>query len=291
MTSPAGLDASSNRLPPETVRKWVESMVRTCRERERAARSARERWERIQALLPEAERRPFALLRELGALANTESAEHEYVTSLRSWVGNLAEEHLARYTELLRKALPADIPVEGRFSTGYTIGHVLRVQVDERKNQVKLETVGRQRTVSGDISAEVVAALVRDELDRLFRRPFDSETFLEALFQSYRLALTLEGKPGQVGEPVSLRAVHRFLLLEQQNRKVLEVGDPQQFRPYPLDEFAVDLGRLLASGQTVVDGYCLRLHTVRDARIALFIVDFRRGLGQNYGLLSFTSCS
>ena len=292
MTLPAGqtVEDSSNRVSLDAIRKQVDNALRAWRERERSARRARERWERIQSLLPEAERRPFALLGELSALADSAPADSEFLTSLRSWVENLAREHVAHYTELLRKALPADVTIEGRLSIGYRIGYVIHVRVDERKNQVKVETASRQRTISGDISAETVAATVREELDRLFGRPLDPAVFCRQLFEAYRLALAFEGKPGRIGEPVDLRSVHRFLVLEQQNRKALEAGEPDQFRPYPLDEFAVDLGRLLASGQPFVDSYRLRLHPVRDARNALFIVNFSSGTGQNYGLLSFAAC-
>jgi hypothetical protein len=56
------------------------------------------------------------------------------------------------------------------------------------------------------------------------------------------------------------------------------------------DEFAVDIGKLLAKGVTQTQqGYRLHLVPVRNPKEALFIVNLKTGIGQNYGLVTFRS--
>ncbi|GBD19689.1 hypothetical protein HRbin28_00122 [bacterium HR28] len=269
------------------LQKLVQEAIRECRQREQAARSARQQWEEVLKTLPEAERRPFALLARLEILAKIAPEQAATVRRLRDWAESLAGEQLAHYTELFRQALPADEILEGRLSEGYRIRHVIHVRIDDRKYRATVGTAFQSRQLTGDISVDTVVEAVRGEIQRLFGRPLDPERFLVDLFKAYELALTAHGHAGRVGEPVSLLSVHKFLVMSRQSERAFHSVDPRHFRPYPPDEFAVDLGRLLESGHTRIDKFRLHLHPVRNAKESLFIVNFGTRVGQNYGLLSF----
>ncbi len=270
-----------------SLHKHVQEVIRECRQREQAARSARQQWEEVLKILPYAERRPFALLARLDSLAKVTPEQAATVTRLRTWAEDMAREQLAHYTGLLRQALPADEILEGRLSEGYRIRHVIQVRIDDQKYQATVGTTFHSRQLTGDISVEAVAEAVRAELHRLFDRPLDPERFLSDLFRAYELALTAHGHAGRAGQPVSIFTVHKFLVVSRQVQRAFHSADPRHFRPYPPDEFAVDLGRLLEAGYTRVDRFSLHLHPVRNPKEALFVVNFGTGIGQNYGLLSF----
>lgn len=276
--------------PMDTLHKLVQEVIRECRQREQAARSARQQWERVLKLLPDAERRPFALLAKLDSLEKVAPEQTATVTRLRTWAEDAAREHLAHYTERLRQALPANEILEGRLNEGYRIRHVIQVRIDDRKYRATVGTSFQSRQLTGDISVDAVAEAVRAELQRLFGRPFDPERFLNDLVRAYELALTAHGHAGRIGEPVPILTVHKFLAVYRQAQRAFHTTEHRHFRPYPPDEFAVDLGRLLESGRTRVDRYCLRLHPVRNPKEGLFIVNFGTGIGQNYGLVSFMPC-
>lgn len=268
------------------LEKHVQDVIRAWRQQEQAARRARQQWEEVRKMLPDAERRPFELLARLGSLPTVTPEQADTVKTLRTWAEEKAQEQRARYTEQLRAALPAD-DINGQLTEGYWIRRMIRVEIDDQKYRATVGTRFNSRRLTGDISVDAVAEAVRVELQRLFDRPFDPEQFLGDLFRAYELALTSEGRPGRHGEPVSIFTVHKFLVFSRQSDRTFHSVQPSHFRPYLPDEFAVDLGRLLEAGSTRLDGLSLHLHPVRNPKEALFVVNFATGTGQNYGLLSF----
>lgn len=266
----------------------VERAMKQCRKQEQQFRNERKRWEQIAALLSEAECRPFALLSELDALKNIGTAMTDTVENLRNWVNQKAQDQLGKYGDLLRAALADDkVHVEGRFPE-YRVNLVVAIAIDERICHAKIGTRFHEVRIKGDISVKTVADAVRQELKRLFGRPLEQKQFLEELFRAYQLALTKDQRAARIGEPVSIFDVHKFVLWLRQSPRLFQTRDPGTFLPYLPDEFAVDIGRLLADSHTeTAHAYRLCLHPVRNPKEALFIVNFATGMRQNYGLISF----
>ncbi len=247
-------------------------------------RTKRKKWEEVRNLLPTASQRPFALVNVLKKLHQLSSdSEKATVQQIEEWVFKLTQEHLRRYGELLREEL-TDCSIDGRFPE-YRINNVLDLRLDERKNRAIINTSFCRETVN-EISVPTVAEKVREQLRRLFDRPFDPQAFLDQLYKAYRLALVQEGKPS--GEVVNIFTAHKFAVCLRQSAKVFTDASARHFQPYLPDEFAIDLGKLLQSGITQTpQGYQLKLHPVRNPKEALFVVNFATGRGQNYGLVSF----
>jgi hypothetical protein len=191
---------------------------------------------------------------------------------------------------LLREALQADgCTVEGRFPE-YWVNKVIKVDIDERRRRARIGTRFHATTLQDDISVAAVAEAVRKEVQRLFQRPFDAHGFLQTLWDAYLLALTHEKKTQRVGEHANIFTVHKFAVLLKQKDDAFTDASGKKFAPYLPDEFAVDIGKLLAEGVTQTQqGYQLHLVPVRNPKEALFIVNLKTGIGQNYGLVTFRS--
>jgi hypothetical protein len=220
-----------------------------------------------------------ALVSELARTGASESLH-----DIQQYVSRQCHDYFLTYGERFRQAcVEMGLEVEGRFPS-FVVNGVLRVEVDEERLRA---TVG-SRTLTQDITVETVAKVAGEEAKRLFNRPFDARKFVEQLRQAYRHALTEQGKDWRLGGDVSLLAVHRFMVLLRQPDRAVRGTDGKYFVPYPPDEFAVDLGKLLAAGNPPAsDGYRAHLGFVRDARRALFVFNPATKTGQNYGLIAF----
>lgn len=266
----------------------VERAIERCRKLEAQVRKERKVWETLQKRLTNAERRPFAVLSLIEQLRNLQSPNVQELSELERVLKDKANEQINHYRDLLTQALKDDgCTVEGRFPE-YQVNKVIKVQIDERRRQARIGTRFHTETVRDDISVVTVAEAVRKEVKRLFGRPFEAKEFLQTLWQAYLLALTSEGKSQRIGEYVRIWSVHKFAVMLKQKDAAFTDPAGKKFTPYLPDEFAVDIGKLLAEGVTQTpQGYRLHLTPVRNPKEALFIVNWATGVGQNYGLLSF----
>jgi len=266
----------------------VGQAIERCRKLEAQVRKERKVWETIQKHLIDAERRPFAVLSLIEQLRNLQSPNVQELSELERALKDKAHEQINHYRDLLAQALKDDgCTVEGHFPE-YQVNKIIRVQLDEQRYQAKIGTRFHTETVRDDISVVTVAEAVRKEVKRLFGRPFNAKEFLQTLWQAYLLALTIEGKPQRAGEYVRIWSVHKFMVMLKQKDAAFTDPMGKKFEPYPPDEFAVDIGKLLAEGiEQTTQGYYLHLTPVRNPKEALFIVNWATGVGQNYGLLSF----
>jgi hypothetical protein len=269
----------------------VEQAIQRCKGAELQARKERKMWETLKKRLPEAETHPFAILTLVDQLRKLNSPSVQELEQLETMLRRKAEEQILHYGALLREALQADgCTVEGRFSEGYLVNKVIKVDIDERRRRARIGTRFHATTLQDDISVAAVAEAVRKEVQRLFHRPFDAHGFLQMLWDAYLLALTHEKKTQRVGEHANIFIVHKFAVLLKQKDAAFTDASGKKFTPYLPDEFAVDIGKLLAEGVTQTQqGYRLHLVPVRNPKEALFIVNLKTGKGQNYGLVTFRS--
>lgn len=268
--------------------KLIEQAIKHCREVEMRAREERKVWEELQKQLVNVEERPFAIISIIEKLRNLQSPNVQEISELEAMLKQKADEQIHHYRDLLTQALKEDgCIVEGRFPE-YRINKIIEVRIDERRFKAKVGTHFHTVTVSDDISVATIAEAIRKEVHRLFNRPFDAQEFMKILWQAYLLALTAEGKLGHVDEYVRIWQVHKFLVMLKQKDSAFFDPVGKKFTPYLPDEFAVDIGKLLAEGVTQTpQGYQLHLTPVRNPKEALFIVNWKTLTGQNYGLLSF----
>jgi hypothetical protein len=268
----------------------IEKAIKRCKDMEAQARKERKIWEAFQKRLPEAENRPFPLLNLIDQLRKLNSPSVQELEQLETMLRRKAEEQILHYGALLREALQADgCTVEGRFPE-YWVNKVIKVDIDERRRRARIGTRFHATTLQDDISVAAVAEAVRKEVQRLFQRPFDAHGFLQTLWDAYLLALTHEKKTQRVGEHANIFTVHKFAVLLKQKDAAFTDASGKKFAPYLPDEFAVDIGKLLAKGVTQTQqGYRLHLVPVRNPKEALFIVNLKTGIGQNYGLVTFRS--
>jgi hypothetical protein len=102
---------------------------------------------------------------------------------------------------------------------------------------------------------------IRHEIGRLFDRPLDAGVFLSRLRLAYAAHLTEDERC--VGEALPLRR-----LLARLN---------QDGKPYPADEFNIDLAQLVRSGHTSIDGQRLQLHHTRRTKQGMLLAGLEQG--------------
>lgn len=265
----------------------IESAVKECKETERKAREERELWEHLRKMLPEAEQRPFALLNLTEKLRNLNERCTDQLYNLEQHFVAIGQEQISRYRNLLEQALAQDgYTVEGSFREGYRVNKVVEIIIDEPRRRARIGTRFHSISVD-DISCATVAEAVRQEMQRLFSRPLESD-FINTLFKAYTIALADEGKPCEIGQLVSILNLHRFVVFLRQKESIFRTSAKDRFEPYLPDEFAVDIGRLLEQGATTTEnGYSLHLTPGRNPKESLFIVNFASRTGQNYSFVSF----
>lgn len=266
----------------------IEQAIKRCQETEAQARKERKVWEELRKWLVDVDQHPFVVISLIERLRKLQSSSVKEIAELEKEVKEKVNEQINNYHDLLIQALKDDgCTVEGRFPE-YRINKIIEVRVDEHRFRARIGTRFHSIIISGDISVATVAEAIHKEIQRLFNRPLDAQAFIKILWKAYLFALTDEGKPQQIGEYVRIWSVHKFTVMLRQ--KDVAFFDPtgKKFEPYLPDEFAVDIGKLLAGGVTQTSqNYQLHLVPVRNPKEALFIVNWATNTGQNYGLLSF----
>jgi hypothetical protein len=171
------------------------------------------------------------------------------------------------------EALAAEgLAVEGEYPVYEVQPFKIHVQPDK-------EVVTINGNKYRNLRPDVLAGHLKKEIDRLKAAPFDAERFLKTLALAYdtETARQVAGKKIEISEQeVLLRDIYNTL-----------TPMPPQKRAYPLQFFAFDLHRLLASGRMhEPEGRRLSLGNVRDSKKALVVLD-ARGQPQRYGVMKF----
>jgi len=184
----------------------------------------------------------------------------DLIPSVKKYLSVSQAKKRSRFDEIFpelcaQMELPAP---RGNSSNGIRFKGILEVKVNFSRNESSIGTYAKTKRVT-TVSPERVANEARREYQRLFMRNVEPSAFLEELKDVYlALARTQE-------EPVPLRGIHEQVWCKRQDRKFFESSDPKNLKPYPLDEFAVDLAQLIESEVHVTsDGLRLRLEMGRD---------------------------
>ncbi len=191
----------------------------------------------------------------------TDTADEALKSSLRDVWRECAERTQAASRELVR-TFPDQLEELG-LTVDDSSRHP-RYSVGQRLVDVELDTRGylavirprHGQVVREPLDPAYVAARVRDECQRLLDRPFDERAFLKKL----RAAYAVLSKPKK-GVPITA------VLVRDLATQIAKPGKPK------LDEFAVDLGRLLTSGS----GQALLASHTRDTDKGLLLYGLEQG--------------
>jgi len=246
--------------------------------------------ETLKKQLSEKSKSPFIILNLIEQLRTLNSPHAQELITLENELKQEVNNITNYYRELLNQALSLDnCIIEGKYPE-YRINKIIKVIIDDKNMRVKIGTNYYLDTVEKDISIEVVAEKIREQIQRLFKRPFNPQEFINLLWKAYLLALVYENKPQRLNEHVSIFTLHKFVVWLKQDDKVFRDMSGKKFTPYLPDQFAVDIGKLLAEGITQTpQGYRLKIIPTRNPKEALYVINFKTGIGQNYGAIRFES--
>ena len=131
-------------------------------------------------------------------------------------------------------------PLTGRLDEGYRIRGAIEVRAFFSKGHVRVSTISTALTIAPPTAPEVVHA-AQALYKRLFDRRFDAAAFSQQLIAAFHRA------GGRHGDSLPLRQIHGQIFLAHQTAEFLKDMSPRRLKPYPLDEFAVDIARYLDS--------------------------------------------
>ncbi len=143
--------------------------------------------------------------------------------------------------------------VTGDSMSEFRIRGILSVKINYPKSYAEIRTFARSKRIKSTDPTKIAHEL-KTEVTRLFERPFEPRAFLNSLFIAYQKLYTESKKT------ILLKDVHRIFWLEKQKDDFFESSEPRKMVLYPLDEFSVDLGRLMESRfQSLENGYVCRI--------------------------------
>ncbi len=143
--------------------------------------------------------------------------------------------------------------LKGNSMNEFQIRGMLRLRVNFQKNISEIRTFANLRKIKS-LDPTVISRELKNEAERLLERPFEPKKFLNLIFKAYQQIQTESKKT------VMLKDIHRMLWVERQKEGFFETSDLKKMVSYPLDEFSVDLGKLMESKvQSLDNGYLCRI--------------------------------
>lgn len=130
--------------------------------------------------------------------------------------------------------------VKGNSMDGFRIRGIIGVKINFTKSLSEISTFILSKKFNS-LDPHKIAEKVKEEVSRLFERPFFPEDLLQSLYQAY---LDIRKESSSV---VLLKEVYRLVWLKKQKQEFLETANFSKMLPYTLDQFSIDLGRLIES--------------------------------------------
>jgi hypothetical protein len=207
---------------------------------------------------------PLHALRELDESAGLLSAIQGSpgpsvdLETIRERMRTQADVQARRFPALLdeecsRLALPLNREVS-RHPKYYFKDNFLQLEIIEKQGRARLsDPEGRLAELPADVKAVVLAVDV--EINRLFGRTFEAQRFLRTLLKEYKAHLR-KGKLA-MGDSIPLRKIAS--------------GSSKGKRSSRVDEFIVDLSRLIEARTTSVGGFVLDLQQTKDTSEGLLL--------------------
>jgi hypothetical protein len=144
--------------------------------------------------------------------------------------------------------------IVGNSMDGFRFRGIVALKLYFQKGYAEIKSSTYMKKISS-LDPVYISKELKKEIDRLFERPFDAMIFLKSLFNAYQHLFT------ETQKRVLLKNIHKQLWLEKQKDDFFEMSDPRKMTQYLLDEFSVDLGKLLTSKiDTLDNGYKCNIH-------------------------------
>ena len=155
--------------------------------------------------------------------------------------------------------------IEGAYPK-YLINKMIEVEVNDRNNTIRVNN----ENIKG-IQLEATFSKIIRENKRLFEREFNSDSFLESLFEAYETIIKKNNL--SIGETIPLLEVYQLIIIAKQPKGFFNNPSKANFIPYLKDEFSVDLSRLLIEKSVFTKKeFKLELAPARDPQNSLFLV-------------------
>lgn len=141
----------------------------------------------------------------------------------------------------------------------YSIREFIQIVVDERKLEAEITPRDANAKII-PLDIEAVVSHLRSEVERLFETKRDAKRFLAGLHRAYQAVLREEKK--SPGDELPLRRVANRL--------------SKNWKHFRYDEFNVDLGNAVRSGDTLINKARLHLNHTRDTRQGMLLHGLER---------------
>ena len=179
------------------------------------------------------------------------------LTVINQYAEEQSKREQRRFPKLFEDACQqANIPLDSSPHPRYTTdNHFVKIIIDDNKKIARIENyISELATTPMDIGA-VIQELI-EVRKRLFERGFDAKEFIERLFHDYKVVRKSEKI--KEGEAISIRRIT--------GRRGKNV------KGFRVDEFSVDLSRLLEDGVTTTkNGYRLRLEQTKNTKQGIML--------------------
>jgi len=134
------------------------------------------------------------------------------------------------------------------------------LKVNDKDFEVKGFTRGNSRYIfSKPFDIELIIQELKNEINRLFNRPFNKQKFTENIYQQYQTIL--KKKKGNMGDQIHIQEIINDLKEKNKER-------------FKIDEFIVDLSKLLEKGPPIISGYKIDLGHTRDESSGILLHHF-----------------
>ena len=134
------------------------------------------------------------------------------------------------------------------------------LKVNDKDFEAKGYTRGNSRYVfSTPFDIELIIQELKNEIERLFNRPFDKQKFTENLYQQYKAIL--KKNKGNIGDQIHIQEV--IYNLSKNNKE-----------GFKIDEFIVDLSKLLEEGPPIISEHKIDLGHTRDESSGILLHHF-----------------
>jgi hypothetical protein len=182
----------------------------------------------------------------------------EIFDRLRAYADEKVERYRLQFIEDLdARAREVDLPLDIDFPRLSSLKGI-EGNVDFGK---RTTTINKKTLPSID-PRRIVSALLREKRE-LYDRPFDPQSFIDSLHQTYRDMAKKEGIPP--GQTIPIQRFYFEYVMSLQSKAFFQDMAKGKFRGYSVDQFAVDIWRYFQAGTGgTSEGHAMQLRAGRN---------------------------
>lgn len=148
--------------------------------------------------------------------------------------------------------------ISGDSMNQYRIKGIINVKIIFSKNICEISTFSNKIRIKS-VDPIFIANEVIKEYKRLFKRDFNPDQFLDNLYEAY---IKLRNK---TNSQVLLKDIHQEIWMQIQKKDFFIKSEPSKMIAYPLDQFSVDLSKLIRlKGERVINSKKCNLSLGKD---------------------------